>query len=647
MDPETLALFRAEADGLVESLETHLLALRDAPGDRALIDSVFRDLHTLKGTGAMFGQTAIASFLHEFESAFEAVRDGSVRVDAALISICLDARDHVADLLADGPAEPGFALLDRLRQRLAGDEAPAPAATADVAQVRFRLAAETLALGGKPQLVLDELERLGGRAFRTLDGHAPWDRDAPAQAAILGWRFEIDGSVSDDDIRGAFLFYDDGLDLEIDRGGPAAAPEASAPGLPAPQPEALSASAAPTAAPRAAEPDPVRAPAFMRVPAERLDEMMDRVGELVIAEARLNEIASRSGEPGLVQVAEDIQRLAKAMRDTAMSIRMTPIGSITGRFKRLAHDLTMATGKPVDFTLAGEETELDKTVIERLGEPLMHLMRNAVDHGLESAERRQAMGKPARGHIHLAARYSGAEVLISLSDDGRGLDREAIRRRAIDRGLMPEGSDLPDEQLHRMIFEPGFSTAASVTELSGRGVGMDVVRRTIDALRGTITLSTEPGFGTTVTLRLPLTLAIIEGMLIEVAGERFVIPMAAVEEIVELPEALAQREEGNAFLDIRERLVPFLRLRRLLGSSGVAAPYQKVIVVSAGDGRVGLVVDRIIGTNQTVIKQLSPLHAMLKTFSGATILGDGSVSLILDVAQLVAQGAQRNERDAA
>ncbi len=382
----------------------------------------------------------------------------------------------------------------------------------------------------------------------------------------------------------------------------------------------------------------VKTPALTRVPAERLDDMMDRVGELVIAEARLLELAGRLGDPGLVSVAEDIQRLTTAMRDTTMSIRMTPIGTITGRFRRLVHDLTGKLSKPIEFVTEGEDTELDKTVVERLTEPLMHIIRNSADHGLENAAERSAMGKSDAGTIRLSARYSGAEVLIFLADDGRGLNRDAIRARAIERGLIAEGADIPEETVPNLIFEPGFSTASEVTELSGRGVGMDVVRRTIEALRGTIEVESEPGHCTTITLRLPLTLAIIDVLLIEVAGERFVIPLAAVDEIVELPDALADDESGNAFLDIRESLVPFLRLRRLLQSPGTPPPFQKVVVVTSGDSRVGLVVDRIIGSNQTVIKQLSPLHAALKTFSGATILGDGSVALILDVPQLVARG---------
>lgn len=624
MDDESLALFRAEAEGLVESLEACLLKLRDAPDDRELIDAAFRDLHTLKGTGAMFGRDDVAGFLHDFETAFEQVRSGDARVDPELVNISLAARDHVAALLDGGDPAGGQPILQRLADHLAGE-----IGTDDTArQLRFFLPADTLTLGGRPELVLDELRAIGVTNIRALlDDLPPLDALDPTRL-YMGWAADVPADVPEDDIRGAFLFHEDGLSLTLD----------PAPGV-APAPKTLV--TPPTAPP--GDPAPAATPAqktgaLMRVPAERLDDMMDRVGELVIAEARLVELAARSGDPGLVAVAEDIQRLTTAMRDTTMSIRMTPIGAITGRFRRLVHDLTTKTGKSITFAVEGEETELDKTVVERLTDPLMHIIRNAADHGLEDAETRRAMGKAGTGRITLTARHAGAEVLISLSDDGKGLDRHAIRARAVERGLITEGAEVSDETIPGLIFEPGFSTAETITELSGRGVGMDVVRQTIDALRGTIEVESEPGHGTTVTLRLPLTLAIIDGLLIEVAGERFVIPLAAVDEIVELPAALREDDAGNAFLDIRDSLVPFLRLRHLLHSAGTPDPHQKVVVVTSSDGRVGLVVDRIIGSNQTVIKQLSPLHAAFKTFSGATILGDGSVALILDVPQLVSRG---------
>jgi two-component system, chemotaxis family, sensor kinase CheA len=382
----------------------------------------------------------------------------------------------------------------------------------------------------------------------------------------------------------------------------------------------------------------------MRIATERLDELMDRVGELVIAEARLQSLALKSRDPALMSVAEDIQRLAAGLRDSTMSMRMMPISSILGRFRRLVRDLSGSLGKDIHFDVQGEETELDKTVIELLADPMVHMIRNAADHGLENAADRVAAGKSAQGTISLSASYSGAEVLIQIHDDGRGLDVKRIRERAVSRGLIAPDAQLAEADLLKLILEPGFSTAAEVTELSGRGVGMDVVRRTIEQLRGQIELSTEPGHGTTVTLRLPLTLAIIDGLLIEVGDEQFTIPLAAVEECVELPAQLAVGSAGSSFLNIRGALVPFIRLRDMFRAQQDASPFQKVVVVAASGQRIGLVVDRIVANNQTVIKQLSRLHSGVKGFSGATILGDGRVALILDVPQLVSAGRQAEDR---
>ena len=376
--------------------------------------------------------------------------------------------------------------------------------------------------------------------------------------------------------------------------------------------------------------------------AERLDEMMDRVGELVIAQARLSQLAAVGANTK--GVAEEIERLTSSLRDAMMGIRMLPIGSLFGRFRRLVHDLSHDLNKEIELMTEGEETELDKTMIERLADPLIHVIRNAADHGLETSEARRAAGKPALGKIQLVARHAGAEVLISVSDDGKGLDPKRIRAKAEEAGLATPGAVLSEAELHQFLFHPGFSTAQQVSALSGRGVGLDVVRRAIEGMRGTIDVASEPGKGSTFTLRLPLTLAIIEGLLVRVAETRYVVPLTAVEECVELSAAADTRSKGRSFLNIRGELVPFLRLRELFAESGEPDPYQKVVIVANADVRVGLVVDQIIGSHQTVIKSLSKLHADAPSFSGATILGDGAVALILDVPHLIAAGQMREAR---
>ena len=385
----------------------------------------------------------------------------------------------------------------------------------------------------------------------------------------------------------------------------------------------------------------------VRVPAERLDELMDRVGELVIVQSRLSQLANSGGAAAdmvLRSISEEIERLASELRDTMMVLRMVPVASLFGRFRRLVHDLARETGKTIELSTEGEATEVDKTVIERLADPMVHLIRNACDHGLETPEDRVAVGKPPAGQVRLSAHQAGGEVMITIRDDGRGIDRERVRAKAESQGLLQPGQQVSDSELLHMIFHPGFSTAAAVTNLSGRGVGMDVVKRTIESLRGAIDIKSAPGEGSTVTLRIPLTLAIIDGLLVRVGEERYVIPLAAVEECLELSLEEDLRSRGRSFITLRDRLVPYLRLREMFDTGTRPDPHQKIVVIATGAERVGLVVDQIIGSHQTVIKSMSALHREVATFAGATILGDGGVALILDVVQLVTLGQHQEER---
>jgi signal transduction histidine kinase len=349
----------------------------------------------------------------------------------------------------------------------------------------------------------------------------------------------------------------------------------------------------------------------IRVPAERLDELMDRVGELMIAQSRLTQVAANSNDAQVKSVAEEIERLAVELRDTTMGVRTLPIGSLFGRFRRLVHDLAQELGKKIEFTTVGEETELDKTMIERLNDPLIHLIRNAIDHGLEVPDARLAAGKPEPGRITLSARHAGAEVLVSISDDGRGLDRDRIQARAEAQGLVPAGAKLSDGELFLILFQPGFSTSSEVTSLSGRGVGMDVVKRAIEGLRGKIDIASTPGKGTVVTLRLPLTLAIIDGLLVRVGNGRYVLPLSAVEECVELSAGDDARSQGRSFLSVRGDLVPYLRLRELFKTTSPPDPYQKVVIVSSArqsstDAQTsGDAVTRAVAAMQTIAEKIT------------------------------------------
>ena len=683
MSTDPADTFRQEARELLETLEQGLLDLERTPTDADLINAVFRALHTIKGSGAMFGFIEVAGFVHEFETAFDRVRKGQSVATPELIGVALDAKDHVHTLIEtpDASGDRGDAIIVALRAIVETDafpeaplaaepEKPAEAETAPGTprrwRIRFSLPEDSLVQGTNPLPLLDEIREIGPCTITAVTDAVPPLEVIDPEAMHLSWLVELEADDPHEAIDDVFLFIRDGMELSIEPLDDEA--DAETPAVPEAEPapaqaeepvEAQAEPPAPSQPEQAAQPTPQpkkpapqdksAAPAAggstsLRVAAERLDELMDRVGELVIAQSRLSQMAATSSDINLKSISEELERLSSGLRDTTMGIRMVPIGTLFGRFRRLIHDLSRDLDKQIDFVTTGEETELDKTMIERLADPLVHLIRNSIDHGIEDAGDRLEAGKAKKGTVRLSAVYAGAEVAISVSDDGAGLDPARIRKKAEEAGLVAPDAKIGDQDLNMMIFAPGFSTAKEVTSLSGRGVGMDVVKKTIDGLRGTIELSSEKGAGTTVTLRLPLTLAIIDGMLVRVGTGRYTIPLSAVEECVELPTDADTVSRGRHFLDIRGELVPFLRLREQFNLPGEPDEFEKVVVVSAGEGRVGLVVDQIIGNNQTVIKQLSKLHSDLKSFSGATILGDGTVALILDTAHLVSAGQSREDR---
>jgi two-component system chemotaxis sensor kinase CheA len=654
--PTPSETFLQEAQELLEQLEHTLLDLSEQPDNGELVDAAFRAMHTIKGSGAMFGYEAVAAFTHHVETAFDRVRQGKLVADETLIRLALAARDHIRRMIEQpGPDDDALAapILAGLQSLLAGgDAAAAPPSAGKNAQaatpaqagwrLKMRLPADAMQMGTNPLLLLDELRGLGtARIVADAAAVPPLEELDPAICHI-GWTADLITTQPRSAIEDVFLFVLDDMKLEIEplQAAPAADP-ATILGLAAraAAPQAPAKPTQPAAEPAARGESPGRRIAdSVRVPAERLDDLMDRVGELVIAQSRLSQVAAASTDAHVKSIAEDIERLALELRDSTMGVRTVPIGSLFGRFRRLVHDLSAQLGKEITLVTVGEETELDKTVIEKLNDPLIHLLRNSIDHGLETPEGRAAAGKPSGGRITLTARHAGAEVLISIVDDGRGLDRDRIRARAEEKGLVQPGAILRDSELFGVIFQPGFSTAREVTSLSGRGVGMDVVKQAVEALRGKIEIASVQGAGTELTLRLPLTLAIIDGLLVRVGTGRYVLPLYSVDECVELSAEQDARSRGRNFLNIRGDLVPFLRLRELFNATAPPDIYQKVVVVAAGKRRVGLVVDQVIGNHQTVIKSLSVLHASARMFSGATILGDGAVALILDVSQLVEFG---------
>lgn len=678
--PDPSDTFRQEAQELIEQLEHILLDLEQSPADRDLVDSAFRALHTIKGSGAMFGFEAMAAFTHHVENAFDQVRKGTLEASPSLITLALEAQDVIRSMIFEPESDHSSRstqLVEKLSEALGRHPAeslvngtqPSPQGKQPIEKqswrIAFSLPRDALVMGTNPLLLLDELRGLGHCTVTALTDAVPTLEEIQPDGCYLKWDVVLSTEAPRSAIEDVFIFVQDEAELSItpidlpgdkrlgeilaERGAVSQQVIDEIVTSRPPLGELLveAGHAAPDVIKSAlAEQKHIireqvesakeaKSTASVRVPAERLDELMDRVGELVIVQARLKQLAASSGDLLVKAVSEEMERLTSELRETTMTIRMVPIGSLFSRFRRLVHDLSRDLGKSVTLVTSGEETELDKTVIERLNDPLVHLIRNSVDHGIENTSERMANGKKAEGEVRLEAYHSGAQVVILVKDDGRGLDRARIQAKAEENGLIPPGTRLPDDELFQLIFQPGFSTAKEVTNVSGRGVGMDVVKRGIEALRGTVDIGLRPNGGTEVTVRLPLTLAIIDGLLVRVGKGRYVIPLATVEECVALSPADDVRSSGRSFLNIRDELVPFIRLRDLFASPVPADPYQKVVIVSMGESRVGLVVDQVIGDHQTVIKSLSKLHAGIKAFSGATILGDGSVALILDIEHLI------------
>ena len=686
--------YREEAGELLSELETSLLELEKRPGDAELIGRVFRALHTIKGSGAMFGFDDIAAFAHELESAFDNVRGGQMPLTPELIGLTLEARDHIEGLLQDpgaaveGTASSGQDILSRLRRMAPPPAArpsehpavqPVPAATGEGSalsyRVRFAPSFDILLSGANPILLWQELSGIGELSLIAHLEGIPELSDFDPERCYTHWDAVLTTTASENAIRDVFIFVEDLGTLAVECIGEEAAAEHAPVGQllvrrgdataehveeclgGRPRAGDLLVQAGVAArdrvdaalleqqhldAARAGRPHPQTA--TLRVPAARLDGLLDIVGELVTVQARLSGHALASSDPEINFIAEEVERLTERLRGSAMSLRMLPIGETFSRFKRLVRDLSAELGKKAELSADGNDTELDKTVIEQLSDPLVHLVRNAVDHGIEPPERRAALDKPAAGRVHLSARHSGAFVLIEVSDDGAGMDREAIRNRAVERGLIRADAVLAEEEIFALTLAPGFSTASRVTAVSGRGVGMDVVKRSIDQLRGTLSVSSRPGVGTRVTLKIPLTLAIIDGLLVESGGSNFVAPLANISGCIEREKDRAGRSTRQ-LVEVRGELIPCVALRERFALSGEPPPVEQVIVAETLHGRFGFAVDRVIGDHHAVIKKLGPVYRGVEDVSGATILGDGTVALILDLDKMAA-GVIRDSRRA-
>lgn len=639
--------FIDEAKELLPDLEEGLLTLEENPDDPETINSVFRALHTIKGSGSMFGFEKIEHFTHDLENAFEQVRSGAFTATPALIDLTLAARDQIQYLVniaeEDLPDENEAVRADIL-EKLKVLIAPAPdaASATDPTEtssepdqgpqawmIRYRPEPQDFAFGSDPLLLLGELKELGSAEISALlDGIPPLDAIDP-ETCYMGWEIKLIADANENAIRDVFIFAGDDCELtlqKLDENHQTPKSETQSSEITSQKPETETKKSAAVASGKSSS--------TVRVPSERLDKMVNLVGELVIAQARLSQLGNSIDHAEISGVAEEIERLTSDMRDTTMSMRMVQIGSVFGKYKRIVRDLTRDLGKQVDIETAGGETELDKTVIERLHDPMVHLIRNAIDHGIEAPDARLSTGKPKRGTIQLTATHSGAYVLISVIDDGAGLDRDRILAKAIERGLTTADADLSDQEIYDFILQPGFSTKQQVSALSGRGVGMDVVAKSIRQLGGRIQLDSEPGQGSSITLRLPLTLAIIDGLQIQCDASDYVIPLGAIEECVEMTPKQLASDRYRRVLNLRDEMVPYISLRDLFGASSPRPPHEKIVIINDDGNRFGIVIDRVVGELQAVIKPLGKLCRDIAEVSGATILGNGTVALILDLGRI-------------
>ena len=609
--------FREEAREILVDLESALLELNENRGDCELVSRVFRGLHTIKGSGAMFGFDELAAFTHNLETAFDAVRTGKLEINGELIDLTLAALDQIKAMLeeryrADATDETAREQLLVKVRHLAGIAAGTPpvpkpkvnsilvsAKESRVCEWRLQFipGPDFLLNGSNPLLVIQELRQLGGLSVRASTATIPPLAELTPDRCYITWEMVLSGSAGEDAIRDVFIFVEDSCELKVELLADASTPSAV---IVDRDPSTQGVRGFGAGLPRSNErPTSVTS---LRVPAVKLDQFVDLVGELVTVQARFSELAARRDDSEVTAVSEEIERLTSSLRENSMNIRMVPIRATFEKFRRLVHDLARDLGKAVELTIDGAETELDKTVIEQLGDPLLHLIRNSMDHGIEAAESRRTRGKRAIATIHLSARHAGACVLIEVKDDGGGIDAEAVRERAIEKGLIAADAQLNQSEVFALILEPGFSTAKQVTDVSGRGVGMDVVRKQVESLRGTIEVSSAAGKGTSVTLRLPLTLAIIDGLLVRVGRSDFVLPLANTLECIELSRNDIERANGKHVVLVREEIVPYIRLREYFNVVGQPPELEQIMVVETEGGRYGFVVDEVLGDCQTVIK---------------------------------------------
>lgn len=681
------SVFFDEANELLDNLEEQLLALSDNNGDPETIAAVFRAMHTIKGSSAMFGFNEISTFTHEAESAMDQVRNGIIPVTPELIDLLLKARDHIRSLL-DAGAEVSeevhkssevLILEFKVYVQSHGGNATETASSVKKIEpkkadentatwrIKFRPSSTIMQNGTRPELLIKELTELGTATVVPFYNDLPVLSEMDSELCYFSWDVILTTTKTKNDIEDVFIFLDSESKIEVkkidllpgenNKIGEILVSRKDVSqddvdemlrakkqlGLMLVEKKIVSEEQVRSAL---AEQQHLKslspngqvqnqaAAATLRISSLKLDQLVDLVGELVTFNARLDQEAIKTDNVTFKNLSEQCDRIAVMMRDISMGLRMVPVGTLFQKFKRTVHDLSTQLGKRVEMVMVGSETELDKTVIEKLNDPLLHLVRNSVDHGVELPEDRIAAGKNPVGTVTLAAKHAGAFINISIKDDGKGLDKNAIREKAVQKKLISPEDNLSDSEIFNLIFQPGFSTAKQVTSVSGRGVGLDVVKKDLGTLGGTVTTESEPGKGTTFLLKIPLTMAIIDGMLVTIGTVTYIVPLNTISECISSTITKEQMDDDFIVTTNHGKDLKSVNLRKFFKITDPLPDHQEIVSVYDGDEVYGLVVDKILGSQQTVIKPLGNLYGNCTGINSSTILGDGSVALILDIFQL-------------
>ncbi len=686
--------FVEEAQDNVAAIEEALFELEKSPDDKEIVERLFRSMHTIKGSGAMFGFNDLSHFTHNLETLYDCVRNDTVKVNSDIISLTFESLDYIRQLLEVGegtltnpddiqrqkeyiakitkyfPEGQTLTLSSAEKAALAAKQAAGAAAAAPQAEVKpevkgpknylvtFAPFESLLNNGTNPLFMLDDLTALGKYRTVAFTGAVPaLDKFEPLNLYVK-WQVVLSTDQDVNDIKDVFIFVEDECRMDIvelpdgdiigaaDKLDPILAKAVETQtelkaddfaifkSAPKPEPAKVAKAAEPGKTAGAVKQQESKI-ASIRVAADKIDDLVNAVSELVTMQAQLNLLAGKQTDQNLVAIAEQMEKITRQLRENSFSISLIPLQGELVQFQRLVRDLCNKLGKQMEFVVEGGEIELDKTIIDHLKDPLLHIIRNSGDHGIEMPDERIKKGKNPMGTILLKAFYSGSSVIVQVSDDGKGMDPDKILKKAVEKGLVDNAARLSKKEILNLIFASGFSTAEKVSDVSGRGVGMDVVKSKIAEIRGEVTVDSEVDKGTTITMELPLTLSIIDGLLTRIGGEQYVFPFTNVERILQPSEVVMSENGMGDFFTYNGQQLVFIDLNKIFNGTSTDLAKAKLLIVGQGDKRVGMIVDAVLGEYQIVVKPLGRFLRSVDMISGASVMGDGSLSLIIDPGRLV------------